>query len=125
MKKTVLLSLLFLAALHSQPRQKKPGWGQHTNGPAFNSQVLVLPAADSTNSIYYSYRIPYSRLVFVRSGNEYIANLRVMVELTDSSSKQLERDTRESKVVVDDFNLTNSNSHNLQEVLKLNVPGNI
>jgi len=123
-KKTVLLSLLFLAALHSQPRHKKPEWGHHTNGPAFNSQVLVIPAPDSSNFLYYTYRIPYNRLVFVRSGKEYSANLKVMAELTDSSSELLERDTRESKVTVDDFNLTNSNFHYLQGFLKFNVQGN-
>jgi len=123
-KKTVLLSLLLLAALQSQPRHKKPEWGQHTNSSAFNSQVLVIPAPDSSIFIYYNYRISYSRLVFVRSGKEYSAKLRVMVELTDSSSELLERDTRESKVVVDDFNLTNSNFHYLQGFLKFNVHGN-
>ncbi len=124
MKKIVLLSLLFLAALHSQPKHKKPEWGHHTNGPAFNSQVLVIPAPDSSNFLYYTYRIPYNRLVFVRSGKEYSANLKVIAELTDSSSELLERDTRESKVVVDDFNLTNSNYHYLQGFLKFNIPGN-
>jgi GWxTD domain-containing protein len=123
-KKTVLLSLLFLTALQSQPRHNKPERGHHTNGPAFNSQVLVIPASDSSNFLYYTYRIPYSRLVFVRSGKEYSAKLRVMVELADSSAQLLERDTRESKVVVGDFNLTNSNSHYLQGFLKFNVHGN-
>ena len=124
MKKTVLLSLLFLAVLHSQPRQKKPEWGQHSNGPAFNAQVLVIPAPDSSNFLYYTYKIPYNRLVFVKSGKEYSAKLKVMVELTDSSSELFERDTRENKVTVDDFNLTNSNFHYLQGFLKFNVHGN-
>ena len=123
MKKTVLLSLLIIASLYSQPKQKKPEWGHHTNGPAFNSQVLVIPDSDSSSFLYYTYRIPYNRLVFVRSGKEYSANLRVMVELTDSSAEMIERDTKESKVVVDDFNLTNSNSNYLQGFLKFNIRG--
>jgi len=123
-KKTVLLLLLFFAALYSQPKHKKPEWGHHTNGPAFNSQVLVIPAPDSSNFIYYTYRIPYNRLVFVRSGKEYSANFRVMVEVTDSSFEMIERNTKESKVIVDDFNLTNSNSDYLQGFLKFKIPGN-
>ena len=121
MKKTVLLSLLIIASLYSQPKQKKPEWGHHTNGPAFNSQVLVIPDSDSSSFLYYTYRIPYNRLVFMRSGKEYSANLRVMVELTDSSAEMIERDTKESKIVVDDFNLTNSNSNYLQGFLKFNI----
>lgn len=123
MKKTVLLSLLIIATLQSQPKHKKPEWGHRSNGPAFNSQVLVIPAPDSSNFLYYTYRIPYNRLVFVRSGKDYSANLRVIVEVTDSSSELLERNTRESKVVVDDYDLTNSNSHYLQGFLKFNVHG--
>ena len=123
MKKTVLLSLLIIASLYSQPKQKKPEWGHYTNGPAFNSQVLVIPDSDSSSFLYYTYRIPYNRLVFMRSGKEYSANLRVMVELTDSSAEMIERDTKESKVVVDDFNLTNSNSNYLQGFLKFNISG--
>ena len=124
MKKTVLLLLLIVSSLHSQPKHRKHEWGHHTNGPAFNSQVLVIPDSDSSNFLYYTYRIPYNRLVFVRSGNEYNANLRVMVELRDSSAEMIERDTKESKVVVDDFNLTNSNSNYLQGFLKFDIPGN-
>jgi GWxTD domain-containing protein len=123
-KKTVLLCLLFLAVLHSQPNHKNPEWMQLTNGPVFNSQVLVIPSSDSSSFLYYTYKIPYSRLVFVRTGKEYSAKFRVIVELTDSSTGLIERDTRESKVSVDDFNLTNSNSHYLQGFLKFNVSGN-
>jgi len=122
-KKTVLLSLLIVTVLHSQPRHNKPEWLHQSNGPAFNSYVLVIPAPDSSNFIYYTYRIPYSRLVFVRSGNEYIANFRAMVDLADSSSEVIDRGTNESKVVVEDFNLTNSNSNYLQGFLKFTVPG--
>ena len=92
MKKTVLLSLLIIASLHSQPKQKKPEWEHHTNGPAFNSQVLVIPDSDSSSFLYYTYRIPYNRLVFIRSGKEYSANLRVTVELIDGSTEMIERD---------------------------------
>ncbi|NNG26623.1 MAG: GWxTD domain-containing protein [Ignavibacteriaceae bacterium] len=125
MKSTVLLSLLIVTVLHSQPRHKKPEWLHQSNGPAFNSYVLVIPAPDSSNFIYYTYRIPYSRLVFVRSGNEYIANFRAMVDLADSRSEVIDRGTNESKVVVEDFNLTNSNSNYLQGFLKFTVPGDL
>jgi len=122
-KKIVLLSLLIVAALYSQSRHKKPEWLHQSNGPAFNSYILVIPAPDSSNYIYYTYRIPYSSLVFVRSGNEYIANFRAMVDLADSSSEVFDRGTNESNVVVEDFNLTNSNSNYLQGFLKFKVPG--
>ena len=124
MKKTLLLLLLVVVTLHSQPRNKKPEWLHQSNGPAFNSYILVIPALDSTNIIYYTYRIPYSRLVFVRSGNEYIANFKTMVELADSSLEVIDRASHVSKVNVDDFNLTNSNSNYLQGFLKFNLPGN-
>jgi len=123
-KKTVLLSLLFLVVLHSQPNHRKPKWEHHRNGPAFSSQVLVIPAPDSSNIIYYTYKIPYKRLVFVRSGEEYVANLKVLVEVSDSSFEMIERDSRENNVAVDDFDLTNSNSDYLQGFLKFNLHGN-
>lgn len=123
MKKTLFLSLLFLALLHSQTRHRKPGLDFHSVGPLFISNILILPTTDSSNFIYYTYSIPYSKLVFVRTGDEYRANLRVMVEVTDSSSQKLVRDSRESKVVVDNFDLTSSNTKYLQGFLKLNLAG--
>jgi hypothetical protein len=45
------------------------------------SEVHTIPS-DSGNTVYYSYRVPFSNLVFEKKGNSYSANFRILVEVT-------------------------------------------
>jgi GWxTD domain-containing protein len=71
------------------------------------SEVHTIPS-DSGNTVYYSYRIPFSNLVFEKKGNGYSANFRMLVEVTDSGKKFIARQISEKNLIAKDFEQTNS-----------------
>ncbi len=123
MKKTLLLSLIFLTAVSAQLRTKKPAWDFDKIEPVFSTNVFITPTADSSHLLYYTYNIPYNKLVFVRTGKEYSAEVNVVVELIDSVTQKLKRESKQDKIIVNDFNLTNSKSNYLQGFIKFKFDG--
>jgi GWxTD domain-containing protein len=63
---------------------------------------------DSGFTVYYSYRIPFSNLVFEKKGTSYDANFRILVEVTDSSKKFITRQITERNLIAKDFDQANS-----------------
>ena len=80
------------------------------------SEVHIIPS-DSVNNIYYSYRIPFSRFVFIKDGQAYTANFRITIEVTDSSGKYLARQNEEKKIATKNFDETISNERYVEGVL--------
>ncbi|HVO75453.1 MAG TPA: GWxTD domain-containing protein [Ignavibacteriaceae bacterium] len=94
----ILLVLIFSASL--------PAFAQKPI-PILFSEVHAIPG-DSGNTVYYSYRIPFSNLVFEKKGNSYSANFRILIEVTDSLKKFITRQIGEKNPAVKDFEQTNS-----------------
>jgi GWxTD domain-containing protein len=80
------------------------------------SEIHIVPA-DSANIIYYSYRIPYNRLVFIKDGDNYMADFKIAIEVTDSASNYIARQSEEKKIIADNFDETNSHEKYLEGVL--------
>ena len=80
------------------------------------SEIHIVPA-DSVNTIYYSYRIPYNRLVFIKDRDNYTADFKIAIEVTDSASNYVARQSEERKIIADNFDETTSHEKYLEGVL--------
>lgn len=107
-----LFALLFIAVsvLHAQPKFHP-----------FFFEINTFPD-DSLIHFYYSYRIPYNHLVFIKSGDEYNASVKINLELVDSLTNNIARQFDEKKISVDNFDLTNENQEYAEGLIKLTVP---
>jgi GWxTD domain-containing protein len=73
---------------------------------------------------YYSYRIEYNRLVFIKDNVNYTASYRLSIEVSDSSNKFIEREFVEKSLTAKSFDETNSSKLYTQGTIHLNIdPG--
>lgn len=80
------------------------------------SEVHIIPS-DSINKIYYSYRIPYDRFVFVKDGDKYTAGFRITIEVTDSAGQYITRQNEEKIISTNNFDETTANDKYVEGVL--------
>ncbi len=85
------------------------------------SEVHTIPS-DSGNTVYYSYRIPFSNLVFEKKGNSYSANFRILVEVTDSVKKFVARQISEKSLTAKDFDQANSKEIFYEGLIDFHLP---
>ncbi|MEO8398364.1 MAG: GWxTD domain-containing protein [Ignavibacteriaceae bacterium] len=116
--KFVILFLVFSSLIFCQKNFRRPN--QNLFQP-FYSEINLLPS-DSLNLVYYSYRIPYNKLVFEKTGNEYNAGYRIAVEVMDSSSNFITRQIEEKKLKTLNFEETNSNKLFAEGLMNFNLP---
>lgn len=83
----------------------------------FQSEIISLPGTDSTYVIYFTYKIPYRLLVFERKDESFSAGVRVTVEILDKDSRMVERNIKDTKITVNNFEETNDLSLYLQDFL--------
>ncbi len=88
------------------------------------SEVHTIPN-DSGNTVYYSYRIPFSNLVFEKKGNSYSANFRILVEVTDSVKKFIARQISEKSLTAKDFDQTNSKEIFYEGLIDFHLPSTV
>ncbi|MBK7629942.1 MAG: GWxTD domain-containing protein [Ignavibacteriales bacterium] len=120
MKKTFLLSFIFICQLFAQPdfvveRDKIQ------SGKFFNSEVHFFPA-DQNYLVYYSYKISYSQLFFEKKDDSFTAGFNVKIEIKDSAGHIVERAFDDRNITVKDFDITNSNQTYLQGVINFKLP---
>ncbi len=77
---------------------------------------------DSSFTLFYVYRIPYDRFVFVKDGNKYSAGFRISIEVTDSASNHVTRQIDEENISANNFDETNSDKIYFEGVIRLNLP---
>ena len=121
MKNILLISFLFFPSLFAQPSRS----GELPMVQSlFHSETIIIPAENKKLNLFYTYKIPYNRLVFERENGEYSAGLRVLVEVSDSVSDLIDRDIRDTDLSVNNFEATNERGLFLQDFLKFNLfPG--
>lgn len=122
--KTILLSLLFLflsIQVLSQPKREQ--FRQHI----LLSEIYTIPSGldsngqDSTELLYYIYKIPYDRLVFEKNDNHYTASYRLTVEVHDSLTNTINRKIKEDTISVDEFEKTDGNNTYADGVLSFRI----
>ncbi len=77
---------------------------------------------DSGYTLFYVYRIPYDRFVFIKDDNKYSAGFRVSIEVTDSASNHVTRQIDEESIYANNFDETNSKKNYFEGLIKLNLP---
>ncbi len=115
-----ILALFFSAPVYSQPRRERTQFVNHI----LLSEIYKLPygnAQDSSEVLYYFYRIPYNILVFEKNNDDYSAYYRLTVEIHDSVSNTIDRKMKEDKILVQDFDKTDSRNSYAQGFLSFQI----
>lgn len=114
MKKYLFSLILICNQLFGQPDQIQSPLFQ---GLPFASEIISLPRTDSTYSVYYTYKIPYRLLVFERNDELFSAGVRVSVEILDNDARMVERNIKDTKITVNNFEETNDLGLHLQDFI--------
>jgi len=122
--KTLSFSLLFLISciqIFSQPKRE-----QFINHILL-TEIYKIPSGlsgegqDSTEQLYYIYKIPYNRLVFEKNDNMYTASYRLTVEVHDSITNTIDRKIKEDKISVTDFDKTDDGNIYAEGLLSFQI----
>lgn len=117
-KNIFLISLLLFPSLFAQPSRQE---GRPLFQSLFHSETVIIPNEQNDFNLFYTYKIPYNRLVFERDNGKYVAALRVLVEVNDSVSNLIDRDIKDTELSVSNFEETNERGFFLQDYLKFNL----
>jgi GWxTD domain-containing protein len=91
------------------------------------SEIYIIPSfsppgkQDSTEYLYYIYKIPYNRLVFEKNNNHYTASYRLTVEVHDSLTNTIKRKIKENKISADDFEKTDDGEVYAEGVIEFKI----
>ncbi len=86
----------------------------------FYPETNIIPS-DSLYLVYFSYRIPYNKIVFEKDNNVYKAGYSLSVEVVDSSSNFIARQLDEKRITVNTFEETNNENLFAQGVIKFKI----
>lgn len=114
MKKYLFSLILICNQIFGQPDQIQ---SQFFSGLPFQSEIITLPGTGNTFSVYYTYKIPYRLLVFERKDDSFSAEFRVTVEILDNDARMVERNIKDTKITVNNFEETNDLSLHLQDFI--------
>lgn len=122
MEKLITFLLLLNISIHGQPHRQtlfqKPVL-------PIQSELISFLTDSNDYSIYFCYKFPYKELVFERKENNFIANFRVILEVTDDDSKLVTREIKDNQIVVDNFESTNNRYLFLEDMINFKIrPGN-
>jgi GWxTD domain-containing protein len=117
-KKLTLIFLLLFSSVFAQPSRRE---GVPVVQSLFHSETIIIPGKENNFNLFYTYKIPYNRLVFERDNSEYSAGLRVLVEVNDSESNLIDRDIKDTELTVNNFEATNERGFFLQDYLKFSL----
>jgi len=95
-------------------------FAQKPFSPLF-SEVHTIPS-DSGFTVYYSYKIPFSNLVFEKTGSIYSGDFRILVEVTDSNKNFITRQIDEKNLTAKDFDQTNNKEIFHEGLISFHVP---
>lgn len=100
-------TLCSLTLIYSQPRDI-----------SFFAESILVPV-DSGTSIAYSFRIPYSSLVFEKNMDAYSAAYQINLELFDDDSVFVARQIKQKKILTNNFSESIDNNTFDQDVIYL------
>ena len=120
--KALFLSIIITALAFSQ---NHPNSSYHPDSPNFKfiySELNVFPSVNDNWVYYYTFRIPYNHLVFVKDDNEYKAGFSLVVEVTDTLGNFVDRQIKEDKIQVSNYQETDSDILFYQDLLTFHLP---
>ena len=108
--KTLLFCIISLVICSQAPGQPKR---EQVRQHILFSEIYIMPpviSADSTEVLYYIYKLPYDRLVFEKNNSLYTAAYRLTIEVHDSLTNTINRKIKEGKISADDFEATDDDN---------------
>jgi GWxTD domain-containing protein len=96
-------------------------FGQHLFAPGFCETHIL--SSDTGYTVFFLYRVPYNRFVFIKDGDVYKAGFRINIEVADTNSKHITRQIDEKSFTVDKYEETNSNDIYIEGLCKFSLAG--
>jgi GWxTD domain-containing protein len=109
--KTLFLCIVIAAFSFSQNHFNHPGNPDNPDALNFRilySEINVLPSLNDNCVCYYTFRIPYNHLVFVKENSGYKAGFSLAIEVTDTLGNFVDRQIKEDKFEVSNYKDTDS-----------------
>lgn len=122
-KKIVFLALVLFVQCFAQRQKFRDGIEKPDFTDSFFYAEIHSVYRDSTNKIFFVYRIPYSRLVFTKNDGKYLASFRLALEVTDTASNHITRQIVEEKFFVNDFDETLDKNNFYQNTANFKLSG--
>ncbi len=112
---TIIIAFLISGVLCAQPVTMQMMY----------SDFIVVPA-DTTNNIFYTYKLPLDHLVFEKEANMFLAQYRISLEVFDAKTdKFITRAIKEKNIQVPDYEQTVSRTIYSEGILEVDLkPGN-
>ena len=120
--KALLLSIIITAFCFSQNHPNSPDHSDPQNFKFLYSELNVFPSTNIAWEYYYSFRIPYNHLVFIKDNNTYKAGFSLVVEVTDTLGNFVDRQIKEDIIQVNDYQETDSDILFYQGLLTFHLP---
>jgi GWxTD domain-containing protein len=106
--KTLFLSIIITVFSFSQNHPNSPENPDSPDIKFLYSELNIFPSVKNNWVYYYSFRIPYNHLVFVKNDKGYIAGFSMAVEVSDTLGNFVDRQIKDDKIQVSDYQETDS-----------------
>jgi len=120
--KILFLSIIITVLSFSQNHSNSSDHLDSQNFRFLYSELSVFPSVNNNWVYYYTFRIPYNHLVFVKDDNGYKAGFSLVVEVTDSLGNFVDRQIKDDKIQVNDYQETDSDILFYQGLLTFHIP---
>ncbi|MDR3610604.1 MAG: GWxTD domain-containing protein [Ignavibacteriaceae bacterium] len=121
--KTIFLCIIIAIISFPQNRQRSPDdYPNPENFRLLYSEINVLPSVNDNWVYYYTFRIPYNHLVFVKDDKGYKAGFSLAIEVTDTAGNFADRQIMEDKIEVNNYEETGSELLFYQGMLTFHLP---
>lgn len=122
MQKYIIFFLLLLESAVFSQRGFDRGEGRR---PELNLRKPVLIEshvipADTSNICYFTYKIPFNNILFVKDGNNFTGAISLKFEV-HKDEEYIKSELVNNKISVNDYDLTNSDSDYLEGILSINL----
>jgi GWxTD domain-containing protein len=120
--KVLVFSFLITALAYSQNHPNTSDNPRLWEFKVLYSEINVFPSANNNWVYYFTFRIPYNHLVFVKDDNGYKAGFSLGVEVSDSIGNFVDRQIKEDKIQVINYEETDSELLFYQGLLRFQLP---
>ena len=120
--KALVISIAIIALAYSQNHPNSSDSPDSREFKILYSEINVFPAMNNNWVYYFTFRIPYNHLVFVKDENGYNAGFSLGVEVTDSLGNFVDRQIKEDKIQVNYYEDTDSDLLFYQGLLTFHFP---
>ena len=116
-KYIILLLFLFVTSIFSQRGiNRREGSVQNFRKPVLIESNII--PSDSTFLCYFSFKIPFNNILFVKESNNFTGKISLKLEV-HQDGKYIKSETVIKKISVADYNLTNSEDNFLEGLLSI------